>query len=350
MSISIDLDLDVDPATGLRANASRIGQIVTPSSWLAAFDFNNGDTSTTVKNGTFFQSTQALGTPVGQTEQGLDFTYPATTPDVDPGNSEIRFTHTQAPETWNFMRVWIPENFFHRGCVALNVTGDISAWQVGDIITGVDTVSQGELWSIGSGVIFLNFADNPFTNAVWVGAIVNATRGGVATCTQRSFENNNNKLLTKWCDDYSGSGAGPTVVWEFSGDNTGGAQLGQQYSAGQFTGTGNHGRAQLYAQNFINYPEDCGTWMELIFHVKMSSARGVRDGVISVYQKKQGATGFTQIITQSEADIGSPVEDVQFTQFAQGYFIGYSNSGYDEETSFYVSQFRHTTTLPEELA
>lgn len=350
MSISISLDLPIDPATGKRANTSRFQDVVQPSSWLAAFDFNDGDTSSTVKNGTFFQSTQALGTPAGQTEQGLDFTYPATTPDADPGNSEIRFTHEQAPEAWNFMRVWIPENFFHRACVALDVGDDVSSWQIGDTIIGADGESQGELWHKGEGVIFLNFADNQFINDAWLGTITNSTRGGTATCTNRSFENNNNKIFTKWCDDYSGSGAGPTIVWEFSGDNTGGSQLGQQYSAGQYTGTGAHGREQIYAQNFINYPEDCGTWMELIFHVKMSSARGVRDGVISVYQKKQGESDFTRILTQSEADIGSPVEDVEFTQFAQGYFIGYSNSGYDEETSFYVSQFRHTTTMPEELA
>lgn len=350
MSISIALDLEIDPATGKRANTSRIGEVVEPSSWLAAFDFNGGDTSSTVKNGVLFQSTQALGTPAGQTEQGLDFTYPATTPDVDPGNSEIRFTHDQAPETWNFMRVWIPENFFHRGCVALNVTGDISAWQIGDTITGVDEVSQGELWSIGSGVIFLNFADNAFTNAVWVGTITNSTRGGTVLCTQRSFENNNNKLFTKWCDDYSGSGFGPTVVWELSGDNTGGSQIGQQYSAGQETGTGQHGGEQKYAQNVIVYPDDCGTWMEFIFHVKMATARGADNGIIEVYQKKEGETGFTLLISETDADIGPAAEDVEFTQFAQGYFIGYSNSGYDEETSFYVSQFRHTTTLPEELA
>lgn len=321
----------------------------TPTAWLSQFNFNEGDTSSDTKNGLFFQSTQQLGTPSGQTEQGLDFTYLPTTPDLDPGNSEIRFTHAQAPETWNKMRVWIPENFFHRGCVAIDVTGDISSWQVGDTVQGVDGTSTGELWYKSGGTIFLNFADNAFTNAVWVGSITNTTRSETRTSTSRSFENNNNKLFTKWVDEYSGSGAGPTIVWEFSGDNTGGSQLGQQYSAGQYTGTGAHGNPQIYAQNFISYPEDCGTWMELIFHVKMSSARGVSDGVIEVYQKKEGASEFSLILSQSDADIGSPVEDVEFTQFAQGYFIGYSNSGYDETTSFYVSEFWHTTTLPEEL-
>lgn len=355
MSISIALDLDIDPATGKRANTSRIGEVVEPSSWLAAFDFNDGDTSSTVKNGTFFQSTQALGTPAGQAEQGLDFTYAATEPNVDPGNSEIRFTHAQAPETWNFMRVWIPANFFHRGCLALTSETDVSAWQVGDIVTGVDGVSTGEFWGTNLGenqeqIIFLNFADNQGVNASWVGAVTNTTRGGTALVTKRSFENNNNKLFTKWCDDYSGLGFGPTVVWELSGDNTGGSQIGQQYSAGQQTGTGQHGGEQKYAQNVIVYPDDCGTWMEFIFHVKMATARGADNGVIEVYQKKEGETGFTLLISETDADIGPAVEDVEFTQFAQGYFIGYSNSGYDVETSFYVSQFRHTTTLPEELA
>lgn len=328
------------------ASESRKGPA--PTAWLSQFNFNQGDTSEDTKNGMFFQSVQGLGTPAGQTEQGLEFTYAATPPNEDPGNSEIRFTHTEAPETWKKLRLWIPANFFLRACVAIDVTGDISTWEIGDIVVGTDSTSEGEIWYISGGTIFLNFADNPFTNEVWVGSIENITRTETRTSTNRSFENNNNKLFTQWVDDYSGAGAGPTIVWEFSGDNTGGAQLGQQYSAGEYTGTGAHGRPQIYAQNFIT-SDDYGTWMELIFHVKMSSARGVRDGVIEVFQKKSGASDFTLILSEYDADIGAPVEPVAFTQLAQGYFIGYSNSGYDVETSFYVSEFWHSTELPEEL-
>ena len=321
---------------------------VDPSEWLAKFEFNSGDTSASVKSGVSFQSAQALGTPAGQSEQGLDFSYQSTTPENDPPLTEIRFTHPAALETWQKIRVWVPANFYHRQCVGIGVSGDISSWVVGDTVRGVDGTSTGTLWYKAGSTIYLNLADNPYTNEVWIGSITNTTRSQARTSTSRSVEADNNKLFTKWCDGYSSFGSGPTIVWEFSSDGDGGSRIGQQYSAGQNTNTGAHGRAQIYASNFIT-PDDFGTWMEVIFHVKMSSARGVRNGVIGVYQKKSGASVFTKILEQTEADIGSPVEDVEYTQLAQGYFIGYSNSGYDVYTSFYVSQFWHSTQLPAEL-
>lgn len=309
--------------------------------WIASFNFNAGDTSETTKGGLSFLSIQAIGTPSGETESGLDFTYPATTPDLDPPNSEIRFEHTEVNETWNLMRFYVPANFFLRGCVGMTVAGDITNWQVGDTVTGVDGTSTGELWAIVGTKVYLNFADNWWDNAVWNGSITNTTRAETRTSSERSFEANNNKLFAKWVDGYSNTGAGPTIVWEFSGDDTGGAQLGQQYSAGQYTVTGAHGEPQLYAQNFIRYPEDLGTWMEVMFHVKLASARGVNDGVIEVYLKREGEEDFTLFLQDTTADIAPPVEDVPVTGLANGYFIGYSNSGYDVDTSFYVSQFWH---------
>ncbi len=316
--------------------------------WLAQFNFNSGDTSTTVKSGVSFQSVQALGTPAGQSEQGLQFTYDATIPTDDPSNSEIRFTHPPAAETWQKIRLFIPANFFHRQITVVEVSGDISSWVSGDSIIGVDG-STATIHSKATNVVFLLFAENSYSNSSWVGSITNTTRSQTRTSTSRYVEADNNKLFTKWADDYSSSGAGPTIVWEFRASGDGGSILGQQYSAGAYTNTGAHGRDQIFANDLIT-PADFGAWMELIFHVKMSSARGVRDGVIGVYQKKSGASVFTKILEQTEADIGAPVEAVTPTQLSQGYFSGYSNSGYDVQTSLYVSQFWHSNTLPEELA
>ncbi len=291
--------------------------------WLAQFNFNSGDTSTTVKSGVSFQSVQALGTPAGQSEQGLQFTYDATIPTDDPSNSEIRFTHPPAAETWQKIRLFIPANFFHRQITVVEVSGDISSWVSGDSIIGVDG-STATIHSKATNVVFLLFAENSYSNSSWVGSITNTTRSQTRTSTSRYVEADNNKLFTKWADDYSSSGAGPTIVWEFRASGDGGSILGQQYSAGAYTNTGAHGRDQIFANDLIA-PADFGAWMELIFHVKMSSARGVRDGVIGVYQKKSGASVFTKILEQTEADIGAPVEAVTLVQYPLMPLFGGSN-------------------------
>lgn len=138
----------------------------------------------------------------------------------------------------------------------------------------------------------------------------------------------NNKLFALWMDDYSSKGDGPTVIWEFWNDGAGGSKLAYHYSEGGYQTANGHKQHTP----FIRYPDDQGRWMQIVMHVKASSASSANDGVIELYRRWENEESFTLLHEDTNANIAAPSGGPQ--GWKAGYFMGWSNPGYESPTEW----------------
>lgn len=148
----------------------------------------------------------------------------------------------------------------------------------------------------------------------------------------------NNKLLALWMDDYSSKGAGPTVIWEFWNDGSDGSQLAYHYSPGGYRAAGSHKQHQP----FISYPADQGRWMQIVMHVKAATAPGNNDGIIQTYRRWDGEGSFTLLHEDLAANIAAPASGPM--GWKAGYFMGWSNPGYEQPTEWLMDDFEISNT------
>lgn len=304
-----------------------------PPSGAIVFDFDAGDTYSTIKDGFSWDSGRTIAAPAGESEAGGVFSWgPNVYPEQD-STDENGFYFNQMSEFWFKMRFFIPPNYFHRFTLRLTVTGDLSAWQVGDTILATDGVKTGELYYIDGSEVHLLFADDAGSDVIWSGTITNSTRGQSRSSTRVSFHSANNKLLALWCNGYSGSGTSPTVVWELLPDGFGGSTLYYHYTV-DGGGTGQSGPASTSPEaNFISI-SDAGKWLDFIVHIKMATTSSGTNGIIEGWKRVEGASTYTKLWTQTDAFIG---ERAGGGQFRRGYVHGWANSGYKELTQIYDS-------------
>lgn len=143
----------------------------------------------------------------------------------------------------------------------------------------------------------------------------------------------NNKWLVAYTDDYERSGV--TVVLEYWPDGNGGSRIAYRWV--RDSGFSSH---QGHAQ-FIRIPEDRGTWIEFVFHVRLASAAARNDGVIQTWIRREGESDYIPLHDRTDAPLYS---SAQTGGFAQGYMMGWSNSGFAEETTFYVDDLEFSSS------
>lgn len=93
---------------------------------------------------------------------------------------------------------------------------------------------------------------------------------------------------------------------------------------------GSHG---LYA--FL--PEDYGKWVNYTFGLFAGSSPGAQDGWIEVYKNGALVGKMVNINFQRNHFNGK-------SGFDRGYLLGYHNSGYDEQTTFHITNFKFGTS------
>jgi len=152
----------------------------------------------------------------------------------------------------------------------------------------------------------------------------------------------NNKLFAIWMDDYSQAGTGTTAVWEYWRDYQGDSELAWHYrDVPTATNTGHGGRFQ-----FIRIPEDRGRWMQIVLHLKVSSSTGAEDGLLEMYRRWSDEDAFTRHHHRDNTKFSLPPGS-DFQGWQKGYFMGWANSGWDEETFFLIDgvEFSETELL-----
>lgn len=173
--------------------------------------------------------------------------------------------------------------------------------------------------------------------------------------TTRSDVPSNSKLFALWMDDYSYHGLGPTLVWVFWDDGNRGSVLAIHYNPGASPDDLQKGTIannsvtgpSLQNQPFISVPRDRGRWMEIVLHAKAASAPRKADGLIETYRRWAGETNFTRLHYVPDADIAMPPASLrpEYQGWKAGYFMGWSNPGYDVPTSFYIDDVEMKSTM-----
>jgi hypothetical protein len=148
----------------------------------------------------------------------------------------------------------------------------------------------------------------------------------------------NSKLFALWMDGYSSKGAGPTIIWEFWNDGSGGSRLAYHYSPGGFRTANSHKQHK----QFIRYPNDQGRWMQVVMQVEMARTTSSNDGVIRLYRRWDNETSFTMLHEDTNADIGPPSGGPK--GWKAGYLMGWSNPGYSQRTEWLLDDLKFSNT------
>ena len=139
----------------------------------------------------------------------------------------------------------------------------------------------------------------------------------------------NHKFLALWMDGYSNKGEGSTVIWEFWKTGEGSSRLAFHSSGVGYNSTGGH----IQHFDFIDYPEDQGRWMDVVVHVKASTEPNSEDGVIELYRKWTDEENYAREHYKDNANIGIPEGK---RGFQSGYFMGWANGAYENETEWLI--------------
>jgi len=153
----------------------------------------------------------------------------------------------------------------------------------------------------------------------WARVPINFTHGSL-----------NNKWLALWNETYDVPG---DVTWQTRPDGNGGARLVVQ--DGGVTG------GESLSAPFITTPDDRGRWMQVVVHVKAASAAGANDGVIQLYRRWSGEAQFTKLQEKLDANTW---ESGATPGIASGYFMGWANDPYTEETEWLIDDVTFSTT------
>ena len=148
-----------------------------------------------------------------------------------------------------------------------------------------------------------------------------------------------------WTDEYEADGV--SVVLEYWPDGKGGSVLAYRWIRDSDRKPGHQGHRQ-----FIRVPEDRGKWFEFVYHVRLASRLGVNDGIIQTWVRREDEAGYTQLHNRIDAPLHSNLQSTSGSPgLSDGYVMGWANSGFSEETTFYLDNltFSNESLLGEDL-
>lgn len=149
----------------------------------------------------------------------------------------------------------------------------------------------------------------------------------------------NNKWFALWMDDYSQHGDGPTIVWNFWPQGGGTSRF--TFSLSQESPSTEPGHHAGY-EDFMVHPRDQGRWMQVVLYAKRASAPGETDGVAQIWRRWEGELTHTLLSETAGRGFGAPAGGPD--GWAAGYVMGWSNSGYAEDTEFLLDEFTIATS------
>lgn len=336
------IPLGQDP-NGFASLAVARGASPAAGSPLVRFDFANGDTMTSPsinEIGFYWDGTRTIQmSPAGVL--GMLFRFGPDGPVDDSWVEQKYELNSQHFEVYERFTLETPANFRTRIITVITMVDitQTAGWQIGDSLTyGINYLGEqsGAIFkgTNGNNIYLLN-ADRLGLSSPWMGVtITNTTRGTTAdSATSANQEAGsgrtlfNNKFHALYGGDYSQSG---TSVFEYSTSYSGHTNIDGNVVTHQFGQTDTHGTQG-------NVPSDgpdlqllkAGETHEYTLRRKKSSAQGVADAIaelwedgVLIYYNRDGLN-----------------YDTQINYYERGYLLGYSNSGFEEQTDFYISKY-----------
>lgn len=307
--------------------------------------------------------------PNGGGEYGWRNTFAATAdPSNRPANTESRYQITQpSDEFWIYYRVFQPGNFEHRSVLyaeTSSVIGDFSGWIQGDTLTNLDNAATCSFYYAGDETterrIYVNNSSEAFVENLFpVGNTIRNDRTlETFVVTGRNFISSNNKFATMWCGDAQQ----PNEGYEngaFTVQFRGSSQAGSFFPSGRLNPSLAASDAQTAngdVENLLpNPPYDPfllfdtannGSFIEVVEYRKRSSSSTVANGGYRVWANTGTTNGWELVFENLQQKAFSTQAN---NQFNYGYLMGFSNSGYEEETNFYWNKVRLYDQKPDFL-
>jgi hypothetical protein len=87
--------------------------------------------------------------------------------------------------------------------------------------------------------------------------------------------------------------------------------------------------------------------MQVVLHVRAATRNGAgasnNDGLIETYRKWDGESTYTQLHQVTDVNIAPPATGP--FGWAAGYFMGWSNPGFDVQTDFYIDDLEISDSM-----
>lgn len=301
-------------------------------------DFESGNLNKTENNFKWSDNNVAIAnTPNGSL--GLKFRFSANGIE-DDGWQEQRFhLGGNYSDLWIKYDLFIPNNFNHRCPVKLRLNESTNNIQLGDKVIEVKNVNgvyeitnpdnHGTVRHVSGSSIYVENLPSYYTFLDGE-HMRNERTNEIFSVQKREGYGHNNKFMVIWQGDYGSASSGNSICFEYwhTGRNT--SNLGhypaKDKGAWRQTNT-------VHDKVFIDETKDRGKWIEVIFHIKVASSAN-NDGIIELW--KNGEKYFNIQNLPNHSQLG-------FNYFDKGYLLGWANSGFDEETIFYIDNVVFST-------
>ena len=84
--------------------------------------------------------------------------------------------------------------------------------------------------------------------------------------------------------------------------------------------------------------------IQIALHVKAATGAGTKDGLIQLYKRRKSENTMVKLQEVTNADISIPSSGPM--GWKSGYFMGWSNPGFDKDTYFLIDNVEFLTTPP----
>jgi hypothetical protein len=293
------------------------------------FDSENEDTTSMVewRDNTIEKAETPNGT------MGLKFVFGPDSIDEDSWREQRFHFSDNYPEIWIKYDLYVPKNFHHRCPVKYTLEEPEQEMAVGDTIYRCQ--QDGSIQSVDNdawGIVYKISSDS-----IWVDKLreyymlldgdymINKRTSHISQVKKRYGFGANNKFILLWQGDYGSTSTGNMIDLEYWPVDRGNSVLSRYLSVDKGAKLRDEGHIHSEG-HIIDKDEDTGKWMELIFHFKIASAAD-NDGIIHIQKNGQDYLNVRDIGNYSEEG---------FNYLEHGYLLGWSNSGFGEETIMYI--------------
>lgn len=303
---------------------------------IAAWDFNKGDLPSEKDIHVEWNGDHDGVKDIPETElQGIKFRYRGKGPEGD-ASSEWRYKiNMPLSRTWEYLRIYQPVNFHHRYFVRIETPSVLNEaeWRVGDIVENPWGLTA-KIGAINNNYIFIENFRQRFDKNWGNGLILqNLNTGATVEAVDSRSVTTNNKFSAQWQGRYSNGGM---IVETQAKVPDKGGEVGVSY----FRPTINKSKAHKASGTVSNQlgdvpgtafdPRDNATVIELVIERIRSSAEGKRDGSYQIWKRTEGSS-WSLIHKNTSIYAWQPDN-----YFDHGYVFGWANSGYTEDTDFYL--------------
>lgn len=303
---------------------------------LASWDFNAGDTPTVTGGHVEWANDHGGLVPVPDTHlKGIKFNYRGKETSED-STSEWRYKMTiPLAQNWEYLKFYQPKNFYHRHAVRISSPEILSTtnWRKGDEIINSKGM-RGVVSQVKDKFLYVEKIHQRFDHNWGKGIVItNKTTGGEFESLDSRSMATNNKLSAQWQGRYSNAG----MIVEFANKLPAkGGEHGVGYFSPKVNTSKAHKASGSVSNQLFKMPgtafdiRDNGIVVEFVIQRTRSSAEGVSDAIYRIWKRTENSSWS---IVHENTSLYAWQPD---NYFDHGYVMGWANSGYEEDTTFYL--------------